>query len=76
MIQWKPCKRRNFIQRLRRFGFVGPFSGTRHQFMIYGQNRLTIPANNEYSIPQLRMIIAEIEGILGRKIGPEEWYHF
>jgi hypothetical protein len=55
---------------------VGPFSGTRQQFMIYGQNRLTIPANNEYSIPQLRMIIAEIEGILGRKFGPEEWHRF
>ena len=76
MIQWEPCKRRIFIQRLRRFGFVGPFSGTRHQFMIYGQNRLAIPANNEYSILPLRMMLSEIEEILGRKIGLEEWDHF
>ncbi len=27
----------------------------------------------EYSIPQLRMMIKEIEGILGRKISDNEW---
>jgi hypothetical protein len=39
--------------------------GTRHQFMIYKQCRLTIPSNLEYSVPQLKMMIREIENILG-----------
>ena len=35
MSQWALCKRREFIRKLRRIGFDGPFSGTRHQFMVY-----------------------------------------
>ena len=37
MSQWTPCKRRDFIRRLRKIGFEGPYSGTRHQFMILGR---------------------------------------
>jgi len=51
--RWIPCKRREFIRRLRVLGFDGPFSGTRHQFLIQNENRLTIPSNEEYSVPQL-----------------------
>ncbi len=43
MSRWAPCKRRDFIRRLRAIGFDGPFSGTRHQFMVYEQHRLAIP---------------------------------
>jgi hypothetical protein len=68
-----PCKRRDFIRRLRQLGFDGPFSGTRHQFMVYGQHRLTIPTNSDYSVPQLRMMIREVEDILGREISVDEW---
>lgn len=57
-------------------GFDGPFSGTRHQFMVYGQHRLAIPSNAEYSIPQLRVMIHEVEEIIGHDITPEEWYEF
>jgi hypothetical protein len=32
-----PIDRRKLIQRLRKFGLTGPFSGGRHQFMIKGQ---------------------------------------
>ena len=39
MSQWRPCKRRNFIKRLRKLGFEGPYSGTRHQFMVLGKYR-------------------------------------
>jgi hypothetical protein len=60
MSRWAPCKRRDFIQRLRKRGFDGPFSGTRHQFMVYEQHRLAIPSNVEYSMPQLRMMIREV----------------
>ncbi len=74
MSQWAPCKRRDFIRKLRKLGFDGPFSGTRHQFMIYAQHRLAIPSNAEYSVPQLRMMVREIEDIIGRVIAAEDWY--
>ncbi|MBU1297888.1 MAG: type II toxin-antitoxin system HicA family toxin [Bacteroidetes bacterium] len=73
MSPWSPCKRRDFIRRLRKLGFDGPFVGTRHHFMVYKEHRLTIPSNREYSIPQLRMMIQETESILERKITVEEW---
>jgi len=58
---------------LRRLGFDGPFSGGRHQFIVFVQKRLAIPSNPEYSVPQLRMLIREAAGILGRNITLEEW---
>lgn len=57
MSRWAPCKRRVFIRRLRKLGFDGPYSGTRHQFMVYGRHRMSIPSNAEYSVPQLRMML-------------------
>ncbi|HHT9118267.1 MAG TPA: hypothetical protein ACFYD1_06520 [Candidatus Hypogeohydataceae bacterium YC38] len=41
--------------------------------MVYKQQRLAIPSNAEYSIPQLRMMIREIEKIIERQITAEEW---
>ncbi len=73
MSRWTPCKRRVFIRRLRKIGFDGSLSGTRHQFMIYEHHRLTIPSKAEYSVPQLRMMIKEMEEIIGRRIRPNEW---
>jgi hypothetical protein len=70
---WRPCKRRDFIRRLRRLGFEGPYSGTRHQFMVFQQSRLAIPSNTEYSVPQLRLMIEEVEAIIKRKITATEW---
>jgi hypothetical protein len=73
MSRWSPCKRRDFIHRLRRIGFEGPLSGTRHQFMVLGQHRLAIPFNPEYSVPQLRMMIKEVEVIIERELTVDEW---
>ena len=73
MSQWTPCKRRDFIRRLRRIGFDGLYSGTRHQFMILGQHRLAVPTNSEFCVPQLRMMIREVQQIIGRDIDPDEW---
>ena len=73
MSRWLPCSRREFIRRLRAIGFHGPFSGTRHQFMVYGQHRLAIPSNAEYSVPQLRTMLQEVAEIIGRRITAEEW---
>jgi hypothetical protein len=71
--QWTPCKRRDFISRLKKLGFDGPFSGTRHQFMVFKLHRMAIPSNTEYSVPQLRMMIREIEEIIGREVTSLEW---
>jgi hypothetical protein len=73
MSPWQPCKRRFFIKRLRKLGFEGPFSGTRHQFMLFRNYRLSIPSNAEFSVPQLRMMIREVESILGRTLDSDEW---
>jgi hypothetical protein len=68
-----PCKRSDFIRKLRRLGFDGPFTGTRHQFMLLSQKRLAIPSNTEYPFPQLRMMIREVEALMGREIALDEW---
>ncbi len=73
MSHWSPCKRREFIRRLRALGFDGPFSGTRHQFMILGGHRLTIPSNEEFSIPQLRFMLQEVTDITGRLLSVDDW---
>ncbi|MGQ9585870.1 MAG: type II toxin-antitoxin system HicA family toxin [Anaerolineae bacterium] len=62
-----------FIRRLRALGFEGPYSGTRHQFMVYEQHRLAIPSNAEYSVPQLRVVLQEVEAIVEREISADEW---
>jgi predicted RNA binding protein YcfA (HicA-like mRNA interferase family) len=38
-----PIKRVDFIHYLRMAGFVGPYSGKRHQFMIKEQLRVILP---------------------------------
>lgn len=73
MSRWTPCKRRDFLRKLRQLGFEGPYSGTRHQFLVFASHRMTVPTNAEYSVPQLRMMLREVEEILGRSLTPEEW---
>ena len=73
MGRWTPCKRRDFIRRLRQLNFDGPYSGTRHQFVVYQQYRLAIPSSAEYSVPQLRVMIREVEKVVGREITIDEW---
>ncbi|HHH39128.1 MAG TPA: type II toxin-antitoxin system HicA family toxin [Sedimenticola sp.] len=38
-----PVTHKELVQRLRKFGFQGPYSGGKHLFMIRGDCRLTIP---------------------------------
>ncbi len=73
MPKWKPCKRRFFIKKLVKLGFNAPEPGGRHFYMRYGTKVLTIPGNDEYSVPQLKMMIKELEKLIGRKITLEEW---
>jgi predicted RNA binding protein YcfA (HicA-like mRNA interferase family) len=73
MSQWSPCKRNDFIRKLRRLGFDGPYSGSKHQFLVFEHQRLTVPSNSEYSVPQLKMMLREAADIIGRDIEAEEW---
>jgi hypothetical protein len=41
--------------------------------MIFGENRLTIPSNAEYSVPQLKMMLREVTAITGRDLSIDEW---
>ena len=43
MSRWTPCKRAEFIRKLRQLGFDGPFSGTRHQ----SDARRSLPGGSE-----------------------------
>jgi len=49
------------------------YSGTRHQFLVYKTSRLSLPSNSEYSVSQLKMMLTEVEKILGRAIAVDEW---
>jgi hypothetical protein len=51
MGKWRPCKRRDFIKKLKKLGFASPEPGGRHFYMRLGTYTLTLPSNNEYSIP-------------------------
>ena len=73
MSQWHPCKRNDFVRRLRRLGFDGPYSGSKHQFLIFKDHRLTVPSNAEYSVPQLKMMVREVSEIIGRELTADEW---
>jgi hypothetical protein len=73
MAGWHPIKRREFVRRLCVLGFQGPYIGTRREFLVFGQYRQTIPSNAEYSTPQLRMLLRQVEAILGQKITADAW---
>ncbi|HEX8313670.1 MAG TPA: type II toxin-antitoxin system HicA family toxin [Flavisolibacter sp.] len=45
-----PIKRKELIAFLKKLGFDGPYSGGKHQFMIKGTLRLTIPNPHQSDI--------------------------
>ena len=73
MGKWKPCKRKNFIKKLKKLGFGSPEPGGRHFYMRHHTYTLTLPNNKEYSVPQIKMLINEIENGIGKKISIGEW---
>jgi predicted RNA binding protein YcfA (HicA-like mRNA interferase family) len=75
MPKWKPCKRRDFIKKLKRLGFVSPEPGGNHFYMRYGSYTFTVPSNQEYSVPQLKTVLKEIEQGIKREITLGEWDH-
>ncbi len=72
MAKWTPCKRRDFIAKLRKIGFGEPEPGGRHFYMRHGTFTFTIPSNPEYSTPQLRMLLKQVELGIKKKILLEE----
>jgi len=65
----KPISRRDLIRRLRAFGFEGPVSGGKHQFMKRGSLKLRIPNPHQGDISAglLARILRQAE------IDPDEW---
>ena len=54
-------------------GFKGPYRGTRHEYLLLDSHRQTIPTNSEYSVPQLKFLLRQVEAVLRRRISAEEW---
>lgn len=73
MSKWVPCKRRDFIVKLKRLGFDLPEPGGSHWYMRHGSFTLALPSNSDYSIPQVRMLIREIESGLSISISLKRW---
>jgi predicted RNA binding protein YcfA (HicA-like mRNA interferase family) len=64
-----PVSRREFVKRLRRLGFEGPFSGGRHEFMLRGTTRLILPNPHRgvISVDLLTRLLKQA------KISRDEW---
>lgn len=73
MGKWNPCKRRDFTKKLKETGFEPPEPGGRHFYMRYDTYTLSLPDNKEYSVPQSKMLLKEIERGINKIISPEEW---
>lgn len=43
MPKFGPIKRKDLIRFLREYGFFGPYSGGKHQFMVKGKLKVRIP---------------------------------
>lgn len=57
----KPVSRKELIRKLRFFGFNGPISGGRHQFMKQGQLKLRIPNphGEDIGVQLLKLILKQ-----------------
>ena len=65
----RPIKHREFLRRLRRFGWEGSYQKGKHPFVVRGEVRLTIPNPHRGDIDwSLTKRILEQAGI-----SPEEW---
>jgi len=73
MARWTPCKRRVFISKLLGLGFGPPEPGGRHFYMRYGTHTLAVPNNAEYSVPQVKTLLKEVEQMMDKKISLLEW---
>ena len=73
MAGWRPLKRREFVRRLLRLGFAGPFRGTRRDYLTFGPHRQTIPSKAEYSWALLMILVQPVVPILGHLDPASKW---
>ncbi|HIJ76553.1 MAG TPA: type II toxin-antitoxin system HicA family toxin [Deltaproteobacteria bacterium] len=64
-----PVNRKDLIRHLRQFGFEGPYSGGKHQFMVRGETTVRVPNPHQADIG--RELLARILRQAG--INKEEW---
>jgi predicted RNA binding protein YcfA (HicA-like mRNA interferase family) len=64
-----PVKRKDLIRHLKQFGFEGPYSGGKHQFMARGEITIRVPNPHHGDIG--REFLARILRQAG--ISKEEW---
>lgn len=65
----KPISWKEFVRKLRKFGFDGPYSGGRHLFMLKDKMKLHIPNPHKSDIS--KWLLAEILRQAG--ISSKEW---
>jgi len=70
MPKLNPIPRRVLIKKLKLLGFVGPYSGGKHQFMLKNNLKLSVPNphNQDIGVILLSKIIKEL-GISVREFG-------
>lgn len=69
MVSFKSIKRRELIRKLRRFGFEGPYAGSKHEYMVKGDFRLILPNPHKKDIG-----VGLLTRILRQAgISPDEW---
>jgi predicted RNA binding protein YcfA (HicA-like mRNA interferase family) len=73
MARWAPCKRKDFIAKMKKLGFESPEPGGRHFYMRHGIFTLTLPTHTESSVPQIKMLLKEIEIGIKKEISLEDW---
>lgn len=64
-----PVKWKEFVRRLKRLGFKGPFVGGKHPYMVKGRTVLTIPNphRGDIGVSLLIRILKQA------KVSKEEW---
>ncbi|MDG6028038.1 MAG: type II toxin-antitoxin system HicA family toxin [Candidatus Brocadia sp.] len=62
MPKFGPIKRKDLIRYLRQLGFIGPYSGGKHQFMVKEKLKVRIPNPHKSDIGEnlLKQILKEI----------------
>jgi len=59
----KPISRKERIAKLKSLGFKGPFTATKHQYMVKGRHKIFIPnphKGKDIGVPLLKKIISQI----------------
>jgi len=67
MGKWKPCKRRDFIKKLKKLGFEAPEPGGRHFYMRYVHIHLHYQVIKNILFHKLRCFLMKLNGELVRK---------